>query len=214
MNSPTTDPFGLRRIKVEPDDDGRTRSSERLFERTLLEIILTARRVPAIVRRRRRSGNATATALGCLAVPFVPVIPDPVAPGSQNVTIVQPRRLASLTAERRQRTRTRRLQSVELLAEHLIPLDRIAADALIDARRHAGEIRDLRLQPRTPVANAFAGAEQRRRRARRLSPANRRFRRSRSRVRACRTRFATRPTSATISRMRTLCSYCSRDRPP
>src|SRR5690242_16174994 len=53
------------------------------------------------------------------------------------------------------------LDRIQLLAKRLVPLDGVATNALIDSRRHAGQVRDLCLESRTPVSNSFVGAEQR-----------------------------------------------------
>jgi len=52
-----------------------------------------------------------------------------------------------------------RLQRVQLLSQSLIPFHRVATNALVDTRSHAGEIGNLRLKTGTPIPYALVGSE-------------------------------------------------------
>ncbi len=47
-------------------------------------------------------------------------------------------------------------QRVKLFFQHFIALDRVAADLLVHVCGHAGEICDLRLEPRFAIAHGFS----------------------------------------------------------
>ena len=92
---------------------------------------------------------------------------------------------------------------VELLLQRLVALDRVAADLLIDVRRHAGQVGDVRLQAGLVVAHALRGVDELFVDRRAASPRGRRRRRS-YQPSPCARGATSWPTAGDSSRIRTL----------